>query len=335
MNNIFPLISVIVPIYKVEDYMDECVTSILAQTYSNLEIILVDDGSPDSCPQKCDVLAKKDARIRVIHKENGGLSSARNAGVKIATGQYISFVDSDDVIEEHMYEVLIKGFSMTNNVAITSIRMKRYINGTLSDFNKQWVFDSPRIIKGKDYAQMILELSCSNSVCDKLYRANLCRKVTFMEGRNNEDTFFNYLIGKELKVENAIVVVMPFSAYYYRMRQDSICTSKNKPLIFDVLKNLDDILADTSPDDLKFAGLIKRVRIRTIYSFLESITLNKEWKPLYYNQFREILTQFKYTEMKHALRLNDLCYALMHMYCPWMRTSMRKVLQNLGRYSKA
>ena len=92
------LISVIVPIYNVEKYLDKCVDSIINQTYKNLEIILVDDGSPDNCPQMCDDYAKKDSRIRVVHKENGGLSDARNAGMKVATGEYVSFIDSDDYI---------------------------------------------------------------------------------------------------------------------------------------------------------------------------------------------------------------------------------------------
>ena len=92
------LISVIVPVYKVEKYLDKCVQSIVDQTYRNLEIILVDDGSPDNCPAMCDAWAEKDDRIRVIHKENGGLSDARNAGMAIATGEYIGFVDSDDWI---------------------------------------------------------------------------------------------------------------------------------------------------------------------------------------------------------------------------------------------
>ena len=98
------LISVIVPIYKVEKYLDECIESIVNKTYRNLEIILVDDGSPDKCPEMCDQWAKKDERIRVIHKENGGLSSARNAGLDVATGDYVGFVDSDDFIERDMYE---------------------------------------------------------------------------------------------------------------------------------------------------------------------------------------------------------------------------------------
>ena len=102
-----PMISVIVPIYNVEKYLARCVDSIVNQTYKNLEIILVDDGSPDRCPQMCDDYAEKDSRIKVIHKKNGGLSDARNAGMAVATGEYISFIDSDDWIETSMFELLL------------------------------------------------------------------------------------------------------------------------------------------------------------------------------------------------------------------------------------
>jgi glycosyltransferase involved in cell wall biosynthesis len=109
-----PLISVIVPVYKVEPYLRKCVDSILSQTYQNLEVILVDDGSPDGCPAICDEYAKKDARVRVIHKENGGLVSARMVGLKVAQGIYIQFVDSDDWIEANMIELLQKKAAQTN-----------------------------------------------------------------------------------------------------------------------------------------------------------------------------------------------------------------------------
>ena len=108
------LISIIVPIYNVEKYLKKCIDSIINQTYKNLEIILVDDGSPDNCGKICDEYAKKDNRIKVIHKENGGVSSARNVGVENATGEYIGFVDSDDYIEKDMYEVLINNLKKEN-----------------------------------------------------------------------------------------------------------------------------------------------------------------------------------------------------------------------------
>ena len=102
------LISVIIPVYKVEEYLENCIQSVIKQTVSDLEIILVDDGSPDQCPEICDLWADKDSRIKVIHKENGGLSDARNAGMKVATGEYVSFIDSDDYISLDFYETLLE-----------------------------------------------------------------------------------------------------------------------------------------------------------------------------------------------------------------------------------
>ena len=101
-----PLISVIVPVYKVENYLDKCVESILVQTYKNLEILLVDDGSPDRCGEMCDEYAKADSRIKVVHKKNGGLSDARNVALDAMTGEYVAFVDSDDTIAKDYIEVL-------------------------------------------------------------------------------------------------------------------------------------------------------------------------------------------------------------------------------------
>ena len=100
-------ISVIIPIYKAEKFLDKCIGSVVGQTYENLEIILVDDGSPDNCPAICDSWAEKDSRIKVVHKENGGLSSARNAGLDVVTGEYFGFIDSDDWIEKDFFEFLI------------------------------------------------------------------------------------------------------------------------------------------------------------------------------------------------------------------------------------
>ena len=101
-----PKISIIVPIYNVEKYLDKCVSSILNQTFTDFELLLVDDGSPDRCGEMCDEYAKKDSRVKVIHRKNGGLSAARNSGIDAACGKYIGFIDSDDYIEENMYEHL-------------------------------------------------------------------------------------------------------------------------------------------------------------------------------------------------------------------------------------
>lgn len=106
-ENNYPKLSVIVPVFKVEQFLNKCIDSILNQSYTNIEVILVDDGSPDSCPQICDDYQRKDPRVKVVHKQNGGLSSARNAGLDIASGEYVSFVDSDDWLESDAYSEMI------------------------------------------------------------------------------------------------------------------------------------------------------------------------------------------------------------------------------------
>ena len=125
------LISVVVPVYKVEKYLDECVQSIVNQTHRNLEIILVDDGSPDRCPQLCDEWAEKDSRIRVIHQKNGGLSAARNAGLDVAKGDYIGFVDSDDYIAPDMYEQLLIPLLKENKKTSCCLISRVFDNGTV------------------------------------------------------------------------------------------------------------------------------------------------------------------------------------------------------------
>ena len=111
----YDLISVIIPIYRVELYLKECIDSVLNQTYKNMEIILVDDGSDDNCPNICDAYKKKDSRIQVIHKKNGGLSDARNAGIEIAKGEYICFIDSDDVIHPSFLQILYEDLIETGS----------------------------------------------------------------------------------------------------------------------------------------------------------------------------------------------------------------------------
>ena len=179
-----PLISVIVPVYKVEPYLRKCVDSIINQTYKNLEIILVDDGSPDNCGVICDEYAAQDSRIRVIHKENGGVSSARNAGLDICTGDYIGFVDSDDWIESDW----IGGFLRTINGCVDVI---------ISDgafFNLPFPVGFAKketIVKSCFYPSALQESveHIAPSVCLKLFRKELWNNIRFSESLSmGEDT---------------------------------------------------------------------------------------------------------------------------------------------------
>lgn len=208
-----PLITIIVPVYNVEPYLGKCVDSILNQSYTNLEIILVDDGSPDSCPVICDNYQRADSRVRVIHKINGGLSDARNAALDIMTGNYVGFVDSDDWIAPDMYECLINGIlkyganiSMCNVITATQYRY------TASSTQKDVVYNP------QDALQELFFDRMENYACTKLYDAELWRNVRFPVGKNFEDILTIYKTFERAQR----IAVLAEAKYYYRIRSDSI-----------------------------------------------------------------------------------------------------------------
>ena len=162
------LISVIVPIYKVEEYLDCCIRSIINQTYSNLEIILVDDGSPDGCPEICDAWVKKDSRIKVIHKENGGLSDARNAGMVIASGEYVAFIDSDDRVESEFIQKLYNVITEHNaDIAECAVSYVDENGNILRVRNSAPITEMGKI---EALHRLVLEDGVFQTVWNKLYR---------------------------------------------------------------------------------------------------------------------------------------------------------------------
>lgn len=215
------LISVIVPIYKVEKYLNECIRSIINQTYHNLEIILVDDGSPDKCPEMCDDWAKKDGRIRVIHKENGGLSSARNAGLDICTGEYISFIDSDDWIDPYFYEVLLSEITKSESDIVMCAIIAEYSNGQrdkIPGLDEDCIFSQEDLLHNFLYHQKHL----CGGVVDKLYRKEIFKNVRFPIGLNSEDRYVHAVTYSSINKFRYVNTVL----YHYRKRENSICTTK-------------------------------------------------------------------------------------------------------------
>ena len=211
------MISVIVPVYKVESYLNRCVQSIVDQTYTNLEIILVDDGSPDNCPAICDAWAERDNRIKVIHKPNGGLSDARNAGMAAATGEYIAFVDSDDWINPEMYEKLLDRMVLTGSdiVSCDAIRIWDDCtqNRTMIHVKGDFVMDRT------DAMRAFIRSTClMQPVWNKLYKASQIKSIPFEKGKVHEDEFWSWrvvaLASRVATVEGAY--------YYYYQRTDSI-----------------------------------------------------------------------------------------------------------------
>lgn len=215
-----PAVSVIVPVYKVEQYLAECIDSILAQTFTDFELILIDDGSPDNCGEICEEYKKKDNRIIVIHKENGGLSDARNKGIDIAKGEYLTFVDSDDLIHVDYLNTL---FSLVKeyDADISMCSMEEFPDGSKCTLDtKNTIEDHPIVISGRDacFHLFIMDGLISVSAWGKLYASHLYKSLRFPYGRINEDqgttpiAFYNA----------ATVAVTSLKYYKYRNRENSI-----------------------------------------------------------------------------------------------------------------
>lgn len=210
-------ISVIVPIFCVAEYLSACIESIINQTYKNLEIILVNDGSPDSCPKICDSYALKDSRIKVIHKENGGLSDARNAGIKIATGEYIAFIDSDDYITSNFCEILLQT-ALKNKADIVECDFVQFANGDPIICEQEHLKDKVLQYTPEEALSLLMKRIVNQVVWNKLYKKDLIAGVLFERDRKHEDEFWTYqIIGKAIK----IVKIKAF-LYYYRQREESI-----------------------------------------------------------------------------------------------------------------
>ena len=215
-----PLISVIVPIYKAEAYLEECVQSIRNQTYQNLEIILVDDGSPDRCGEMCDAFAREDHRIRVFHKENGGQSSARNLGLDNMTGDYVTFADSDDWIEPNYYENMMRLLQQDNvDIAAGGLRCD-FPDGKVIVVDPAYTPDAPTVIfttsdalREVTYAEKI-----TNSPCDKIFAAGIFSTLRFPERRAYED--FEIMVTCLEKSER--IAYDPHPYYHYRMTGESV-----------------------------------------------------------------------------------------------------------------
>lgn len=209
------LISVIVPIYRSEEYLDKCISSIVGQTYQNLEIILVDDGSPDKCPDMCDRWAEEDCRIKAIHKVNGGPSSARNAGIESASGDYLSFVDSDDWIALDLFERVMKIFDENDPDIVTfdcnRINEKGEIYASTENIEAS-------LISSEKAIHELLKGNINNYAVNKVYKKHVFEGIRFPEGRVWEDMAIAY----KLLLNCTSVYCYPAKLYFYYTRSDSI-----------------------------------------------------------------------------------------------------------------
>ncbi len=211
------LVSIIVPIYNVEKYLSECIESVLAQSYKNLEIILVDDGSTDSSGEICDAYKRRNDRIQVIHKENGGLSDARNQGIVQSRGLYLAFVDSDDTIDSSYVEVMMRVMERYNCDIVQCAYQKIYNNG-----RKVLYGENSLIVNGREIQRYLYGKKSSpeafDIACNKLYKSELFKEIRYPLNRIHEDIATTY----KLYLKAHLIVVIPNVLYNYRIRKESI-----------------------------------------------------------------------------------------------------------------
>lgn len=221
-----PMVSVIVPVYKVERYLEQCLVSIVHQSYRNLEILLVDDGSPDNCPQLCDMWAQRDSRIHVIHKPNGGLSDARNAGLRQAHGDLVAFVDSDDWLALDMIEKMTDAMLRNQADMVVCQYVVAYADGR---FEKRAPENGPEEILNQQQAlsELLIDSRLTNHVWRKLYWRNKVPEDIFPKGRNFEDIY----VMPELFAPCKKIVYLTDPLYFYRCNENGIVqTAKIKDL---------------------------------------------------------------------------------------------------------
>ena len=256
------LVTIVVPVYKVEKYIDRCIKSILNQTYKNLEIILVDDGSPDNCGKICENYAQKDKRIKVVHKENGGLSDARNAGISISNGKYISFIDSDDYIDPEYIELLYKTIKKDKSDMAISSHKVIYENGTVLEKATK----EESILKPKEVLKRILyDDGIDLSAWAKLYKIELFKEIRYPKGRLFEDAATTYkLVDKCEKIS-----IISRSTYNYIIRGNSITNVNFSEKKMDLIISTEEMCKYVKK---KYPDLEEATNRRLMYAYLSTLT---------------------------------------------------------------
>ena len=303
------LISIIVPIYKVEKYLNKCVESLVMQTYKNLEIILVDDGSPDNCPIICDEWARKDARIKVIHKPNGGLSDARNCGIDVATGEYIMFVDSDDAITKNACEVLSKTLEKNNNdFVMGAVNLVNEgscpVDNVQAHFNEHY-YDREKVIN-EIYKTSISYLVIA---CAKLYKRALFDNLRFKVGKLHEDEFlFHHLM---FRVNSFTYIDYP--VYNYLIRADGIMGSaseKNLQNSMEAFCDRYEFMQANLPENKEKNVNMYLFNLR---SFYVSKRVNKNFRKLIKKEFKKIYKEpVKKNILNKLFNFSTVLYSILY-----------------------
>lgn len=253
-------LSVIIPVYKVEQYLDKCVNSIVNQTYKNLEIILVDDGSPDNCPKMCDKWAERDHRIRVIHQKNGGQSCARNTGLSVMTGDYVAFVDSDDWLEPDTYEYSIK-LLQKYKADVVQFGMVKTTDANFVVPKEEEVIN---VYEDKEILEYYMTSSTQHSehyaVCRCIFDAPTAKRYKFREGKIHEDIDYKYRVLRD----SHKLVDSNLAKYYYWQGGESTTRQKLTKRHFQLYEAVNivyELSQEESYGKIAYQGKVKKARV--------------------------------------------------------------------------
>lgn len=316
------LISIIIPVYNVERYLHQCVDSVLKQTYTNLEIILVDDGSPDTSPAICDEYAQKDKRIKVIHKENGGLSSARNTGLDAATGDFIYFLDSDDYIGDTTVSSLYEHIHDNKQIAIAIGYFTALKGDSFSTYNEDWLFDSPRIIESNDFANRMLMEKSNHAATAKLYRKEIFHNLRFQLNKKNEDVLFESDLIPIIESSQYKCVDVPIYTYFYRQHEKSICHSFDDPIAWHVIDNCQTVINKYRNRNEIVLFLQNRIINFVIIELSKYI---KENESTLFNEKKKYLKKIRTLNVLRHHPFNVFIYFILLKYLPSTLMTMERI----------
>lgn len=327
------LISVIVPVYNVEAYLDKCMESIVNQTYKNIEIVLVDDGSPDNCPSMCDKWAEKDSRIKVIHKQNGGLSDARNAGISYSHGDYITFVDSDDYLAEDCIAVLYDVLRSNNaEMSVASFEYVYHDAVKKRNFTANTEIYTPQQYMLSYYANVANDAMFEKAVsfvisCCKLYKKSLFNEIKFPVGRYHEDEFTTY----KLCFCCERIAYIDKSLYFYVQQEGSITNTFSEKRIEDALdafeERLDFFSKGKDCEELYAVAALDLVRVYKDDYIAAAQQGNKQFIKKTRCNFKRHYARIKKEGIIKQCPLNLRFICTLLYFCPALYNGMRRLLR--------
>ena len=332
------MISVIIPVFNVEEYLKKCIESVISQTYPELEIILVDDGSTDKSGQICDEYAKKEHRIKVIHKENEGQGVARNYALDLGKGDYIAFVDSDDYIEPDMFEVMLNAISSGDyDIAICGVKFRSYATGRIRSVSR-----TDKVLSGD--ADLLIERyltgKCFSVMWNKLYKAELFKKLRFPNIRSREDSY----VLPELLGSSKGFIEIPDCKYIQNIREGS---TEQKMFTIEKLESTRSVLIHQNEyikeSYFHYYTLTELMMVRMYYDFLREIVIKNNAKrkdETYIKLFEGLEKEFSKIDIKilnenQREEMKKYSYALEFPEKFYTKCRIDKIVQNCKKIIKS